>query len=258
MPIKDNELRGIEDKLTGIVPVERIRQFSFSRVQSTLLDRFRSLSDPTPTISDILDQLGVQGAVSASVLSPITNGHVVAGQVVTIRYISEGVGPYKSYQDRRKAGLGDRDAYAVSEPGDIVVMDNNSRTDVSTMGGLSTTCAQNQGLSACIVDGGVRDVGLMRQLGFPVWSRGRTPITGKFRVETIEINGPVQCAGIAVNCGDLAVADDNGVTFIPFHLAETVLDMVQKAEAAEAKLIKALGEGQSMAHLKEILSPEKW
>ena len=258
MPYDTQDWKNIEDRLTGIVPVEKILQVNFPRLQDALVDQFRAMEDPTPTISDVLDELGIRGAIPASVLSPVTPGRVVAAQVVTIKYSAETIRPFKAYQDQRKAGLGDRDAYAVARAGDIVVMDNNGRTDVSTMGGLSTTCAQSYGLSACIVDGGVRDVGLMRRLGFPVWSRGRTPISGKFRVATVEINGPIECAGVRVNCGDLAVADDNGVVFIPGQLVETVLDRVLKAEAAEAELIKALGEGHSMAHLKKILSPEKW
>jgi regulator of RNase E activity RraA len=61
------------------------------------------------------------------------------------------------------------------------------------MGGLSTLVAKKYGLAGNIVDGGVRDIQDMRSLDYPVWSRGITPITGKFRFEALEINGPVVC-----------------------------------------------------------------
>jgi 4-hydroxy-4-methyl-2-oxoglutarate aldolase len=61
-----------------------------------------------------------------------------------------------------------------------------------------------------MIDGGVRDLAEIRRLGFCAWSRGVTPITGKLRVECLELKGPMECAGVQVNPGDLVVADDNG------------------------------------------------
>ena len=62
------------------------------------------------------------------------------------------------------------------------------------MGGLSTLMAKKYGLAGNIVDAGVRDIQDIRGLDYPVWSRGITPITGKFRFEALQINGPVVCA----------------------------------------------------------------
>ena len=59
-----------------------------------------------------------------------------------------------------------------------------------------------------MVDGGVRDVGQSRSIGFPIWSRDISPITGKWRCVTVEVNGPVSIAGLAVRPGDLVIADE--------------------------------------------------
>jgi regulator of RNase E activity RraA len=166
--------------------------------------------------------------------------------------------PLKGLLSGEKAKLGDRDAYAVSHPGDIVVMANGGRSDVSTMGGLSALCASQAGIAGCVVDGGVRDVSTIRDLGLPVWSRGVTPITGKHRVETVEINGPVTCAGIRVGPGDLVVADDTGVVIIPSSLIEEVLRRVLKLVAAESRLVEAIRAGAPVSTLRDLLPPERW
>ncbi len=258
MTTKEIDWSKYEEKLTGIVPKEIFTKVDFPRLPAEVIQEFREMEDPTPTLSDILDGLGINGTVSASTLIPVNPGKVVAGQVVTIRYGLEQPVPLNSHEQKRKAGLGDRDGYAVAQSGDIVVMDNSGRADVSTIGGISTTVANLYGLSGCIVDGGVRDIGLMRELGFPVWARGRTPISGKFRVRTVEINGVVQCVGVKVSCGDLAVADDSGVVFVPYEMVGKVLDMAQRAFAHEEKLLEAIKDGVPMSKLKDILSPDKW
>jgi regulator of RNase E activity RraA len=212
----------------------------------------------TPTLSDILDSLGLAAAVPGSVLKPVLAGKKIAGPAVTLKYIPERMVPAKSFRDAVRAKLADRDAYALTEPGDVVVIDGGGMAEVSAMGGLSTTVAKAYGLAGNIVDCGVRDVAEMRNLDYPVWSRGITPITGKFRFEALEINGPIVCAGVQVSPGDLVVADDTGVVFVPqSHIAEVVRRAVE-ASRKEENLIRALEKGSSLGEIKKILSPEKW
>jgi 4-hydroxy-4-methyl-2-oxoglutarate aldolase len=77
-------------------------------------------------------------------------------------------------------------------------------------------------------------------------------------VECIEINGPVECAGVLVNPGDLVVADDNGVCFIPFGRIEDTCQAMMRAVKAEQDLTKALSSGKSMDEMRTIIPPEKW
>lgn len=256
--IKSEEWKAYEHRLAGVVPKERFVSLSFPRPSRKTIEGFMSIEDPAPTISDILDDLGLSRIVPASVLKPVCAGKVVAGPAVTIRYITESTVPKEALQKSKRATLGDKDAYAIAEKGDIVVFDNGGRSHISTMGGLSTQYAVSAGVAACIVDGGVRDVGLMRKLQFGVWSRGVTPITGRHRVETIEINGPITCGGVCVNPGDLVVADDNGVCFIPYDHIEEVLNRLLAAEKREQILVNAILEGKNYEDLKDILPPEKW
>ena len=78
------------------------------------------------------------------------------------------------------------------------------------------------------------------------------------RFDTVEMNGPVACAGIPVRPGDLVVADDTGITIIPFERVEEVLRMATEMSKAEEKLIEAIHQKKSLQELTGILPKEKW
>jgi 4-hydroxy-4-methyl-2-oxoglutarate aldolase len=247
-----------EKKLAGVVPKDRFVKVNFPRPSAELIGQLKSIEDPTPTLSDILDEMGIASTIPATILKTACAGKVVVGPALTLRYVPETKVPKQSMLDSAKGKLGDKDAYAVAKPGDVVIFDNGGRKNISTFGGLSARYAITAGIAGCIIDGGMRDLAEVRRLGFCAWSRGVTPITGKLRVECLEINGPVECAGVQVNPGDLVVADDNGVCFIPYNRIDDVYQAVLRAVKAEKDLTKALAGGKSMEEMRAIIPPEKW
>jgi len=256
--MKLEDLGSKADRLLGLIPVERIATVDITRTPKDLIDRLLTLEGITATISDILDSLGLQGVVPASVLKPLVSGRKIAGNAVTLRYIPEQETPTQLHNNRVRAKLADRDVYAIAEEGDVAVFDANGMADISTMGGLSALMATKAKMSGNIIDGGIRDLDVIRSLNYPVWSRGGTPRTGKHRLEAIEINGPVICAGIQVQPGDLVVADDTGVVFVPADRAVEVIEQALAMVEKEDKLIEAIKQGASISEIKKILSPDKW
>src|SRR5260370_23346273 len=83
------------------------------------------------------------------------------------------------------------------------------------MGGQSVAVAQSRGVVGAIVNGAVRDVPSFRKRNFPAWCRGTTPITGKCRMQAVEINGGVSVCDTLGETGELIVADESGVCVIP-------------------------------------------
>jgi 4-hydroxy-4-methyl-2-oxoglutarate aldolase len=245
-------------RLMGLIPLERIRTWQIPRPPKPLLLELLAHNGLTSTLSDILDALGVAGAIPGSQLSPVLANKKIVGPAVTLRYVPERLTPSQSFHERAKAKLADRDAYALTEPGDVVVVAAGGRGDISAMGGLSALVAKKYGLAGNIVDGGVRDVNEMRSLDYPVWSRGITPITGKFRLEAMEINGPVVCAGVVVHPGDVVVADDTGVVVLPQKISLTVMRKALETFKKEARLVEAIESEASIEKWKKILAPEKW
>lgn len=251
------ELKEYKSRLWGLIPTERITRFKIERPSPALVAAYRELEEPTPTIADILDSLGIEGIIAASVLRPIVPGKTAVGPAVTLRYVRERNSVTQGFAERATAKLADRDAYAVAEPGDVAVMDAGGE-EVSCMGGLSTTVAAAKGLAGCVVYGGVRDVATMREKEFPVWSAHVTPRTGKYRIEAAEINGPITVAGVQVRPGDLVAADDTGIVAIPLERAEEVLRRAQEAVARERRIIDLLATGATLDEMLRVLPPSKW
>jgi len=86
-----------------------------------------------------------------------------------------------------------------------------------------------------------------RSIGYPVWASEITPVTGKWRLETVEINGEIQMGEVRVNPGDLVVADDTGVCFVPRVNIMEVLELCEKKKKDEDKRIAAITEGVPVA-----------
>lgn len=225
-----------QGRIWGLVPKERIKKIKFPRVSKEIINQYMEIEDLTGSVSDILDSMGINGAVPASFLTPVIPGKRIVGTAVTIRSIPERKTPTQGYIDKDFIRMATRDIYYLAEPGDVVVTDFGGNLYVSNMGGQSCTVAKSCGLIGAVVNGAVRDITTIKKLDYPVWSMGTTPITGKFRMEAIEMNGPVTLHNIVVNPGDLIVADDSGVCVIPGDKVEYVLSRIQAVDEEEEKM----------------------
>ncbi len=137
-------------RLMGLIPVERIVTWQIPRPPKSLLQELLTYDSLTPTISDILDSMGITGAIPGSALRPVIPGRKIAGPAITLKYVPERLTSAQSFHEKARAKLADRDAYALSEPGDVVVIDGGGRGDISAMGGLSTLVAKKYGLAGNI------------------------------------------------------------------------------------------------------------
>ena len=134
------------------------------------------------------------------------------------------------------------EAHNLAEDGDVLVIAGVA--GMSNMGGISSYTGQRQGERGAIVMGGVRDVRAFAQRSAirsgPARSRRST---GKWRLETVEINGEIQMGEVRVNPGDLVVADDTGVCFIPRADILRVLELCEKKKKDEDARIEAITQG---------------
>jgi len=119
-----------------------------------------------------------------------------------------------------------------AEPGSVLVVQAGD-TDYALAGGNMCAVAQRHRIAGLIVDGVVRDVAEVRDLGFPVFARGVIPIPGG-KEATAPLNEPVQCGGVTVHPGDIVVADEEGIAVVPAARQEEVLAETRARQAAEA------------------------
>jgi regulator of RNase E activity RraA len=235
-----------EKKLTGKVPKDAIRAFDLPTVPRQIIDDFLALGDMTSTVSDAMDELGLQGVVPASRLRPTIAGARVVGPALTLRNIEQPYQAYKGAQDR-SSRLAEIEAHNLAKLGDVLVIEGVA--DVSNMGGISSTIAKRQGEAAAIVDGAIRDVAESIAIGFPRWASSVSPITGKWRIQTVEINGPIRICGVTVKAGDIVVADDDGVCFVPYEEAERVVKRATEIRNGEQRRYEDIRAGVSVPEL---------
>jgi 4-hydroxy-4-methyl-2-oxoglutarate aldolase len=235
-----------EKKLTGKIARERIRLIETPRPPEGIVEGLRALGDASGIVSDVMDELGITGVVGASVLKPTLAGSCIVGPALTVRNILQREHVYEAAR-RHVNKMAEFEAHNLALPGDVIVIDGVP--GISNMGGISAQTGKRQGESGAVVFGGVRDIGHSRRIGYPVWASEFTPVTGKWRIETVEINGEVVVAGVRVVPGDIVLADDTGVCFIPRARAAEVLALAQQKSAAEAAKCQAIDDGTAVADL---------
>jgi len=235
-----------EKKLTGKIAREKIRLMEVPRPDPELIAGFRSLGDASGILSDIMDELGITGVLPATQFAPTLQGTCIVGPALTVRNIMQREHPYETARAKVNK-MAEFEAHNIASPGDVVVIEGVP--GISNMGGISAQTGKRQGEVGAIVSGGIRDLAHSRSLGYPVWATEITPVTGKWRIETVEINGDVNIAGVRVSPGDIVLADDTGVCFIPKTRAREVLELALKKAAAEERKCRLIDDGVPVADL---------
>lgn len=145
------------------------------------------------------------------------------------------------------------DALSVAEAGDVIVVDAAAETETSIWGGLMSGLCKMKGVVGAVIDGAMRDTDETRDLGFCVFAKAivprstHTPFSG--RMEPIEINVPIQCAGVLVNPGDIVLADEVGVVVIPRENGADILEKARAQADKEEKTRARIREGKTVEQI---------
>lgn len=195
----------------------------------------------TPGVSDALDKLGLHGqALAIMPLADYTKAAV--GPAFTVKYVPAGNPP---------GTVGDF-IDDVAE-GDVVVIDNDGRTDCTVWGDIMTQYAGLRGIAATVIDGVCRDVAKALSDNYPLFTAGRFMRTGKDRVQVESVNTTVGIGTVRVASRDIVVADANGVLIVPRARAREVAETARKIEKVESRIREQIALGKSLGDARAAL-----
>jgi 4-hydroxy-4-methyl-2-oxoglutarate aldolase len=133
-------------------------------------------------------------------------------------------------------------------PGTVLVCDGTGTTRCALFGELMATDAANQGLAGLIVQGPIRDIADINELGFPVWSTGTAPGQAT-KTTALSVGAPVVVGNVLVHPGDQIIADADGIAVVPAAHWQSIGANVAALADREAKTRARLAAGERLADI---------
>jgi regulator of RNase E activity RraA len=134
-------------------------------------------------------------------------------------------------------------ALELVQPGDVLVITNDSSTATSVFGDLVVSIAKAKGVAALVTDGVARDAAGILEVDLPVFVRGINA-NGPYKDGPGEINFPISCGGIPVHPGDVVAGDGDGVVVVRREDAPFVAENLQKIIEKERQTAERIAAGQ--------------
>jgi 4-hydroxy-4-methyl-2-oxoglutarate aldolase len=187
-------------------------------------------------ISDVMKRSCTMTGIRP-VYTPVTR---VVGTAVTVSVPAGGINMIKLGVEQTR-------------PGDILVVSAQGAMEFALWGGNLTRGLRARGVRAFIIDGAVRDVTQMREIGLPVFARGVATAVGSVDAPWGEVNVPVACGGAVVRPGDIVVADEDGIVVVPPEHAREIAAgthaLMEQHESFQPTLLR--GEVTNLARITE-------
>ncbi|MGM0405065.1 MAG: 3-hexulose-6-phosphate synthase [Thermoplasmatota archaeon] len=190
----------------------------------------------TPNISDAMHRKpSMEGIVPMT-----TEGRKIVGEAFTVKTVDgDWAKPVEAIQE--------------AEEGMVIVIDADSGKN-AVWGELASWSCYSKGISGVVIDGALRDVDDIEELGFPVFARYRASNAGEPKGYG-GLRNDIICGGRKVRTGDWIIGDDSGVMVVPkeeaVQIANRALDVMEK----ENRIREEIKEGDTLSVVMEL---QKW
>ena len=191
-------------------------------------------------VADALDGLGYRRQSPRVQLRPLTTDALLVGRCKTTLWTD------MAHEDPRPYAL-ELAAVDACQADDVLIAAAGGSLRSGIWGELLSTAAGNAGCAGVIVDGAVRDVAKMRQMGFPVFALGACVYDSQNRQRVVDVDVPVEIDGVRFSPGDWVFADEDGVVVVPREIEEQALRAAWNKVHAENITRDAIKDGMKAA-----------
>ena len=105
--------------------------------------------------------------------------------------------------------------------------------------------------AGCLTDGCVRDADMIREMKFPVFSKGTNPVDTKFRGKMMMADVPGEIADVRIESGDLVFGDNDGVVIVPSNVINEVANKALEKVNSENTVRDEIREGNKLTDIFE-------
>lgn len=203
---------------------------------STVDQEIREILKEVST-SNISDAMHRKGAMKG--IHPLVRGKMVGTAVTVQTFPGDWAKPVE--------------AIDIAKEGDVLVIYNENK-DIACWGGLATWSSLNKGIAGVVIEGAVRDIDEVENLGLPIYTSNTVPNAGDPKGFG-EINAEITCGGQTVKPGDYIVGDESGVVVIPAERAYELARRAKEVYKTEKRLFDEIKRGGTLS---EIMNLKKW
>ena len=207
------------------------------------MDPLETISQSTSAlVSDALDRIGIRDHTLDPAIRPLEPGRLLLGRALPVVVVAS---------DRMADPPYVTEIHALDalQAGEVPVYCVPREVETALWGELFTCAAMGRGAVGAVVDGSIRDARQIRELGFPLFTRGFSPLDTLGRAEVEAFGVPADCGGVRIEPGDLIVGDEDGVVVVPAAAAPEVAAIVAEKCAGEGLAREDLLAGATLSEV---------
>jgi len=191
------------------------------------IDSFKNI--PTGFICDAMEGYGALD----SIIKPLT----IPGK--TVNHIA---GPALTVSSGAADVLGLAIALSEIQEGDIVLNGVNGWQGTAAVGDRIAGMIVNNGGKGLVTDGPMRDLNGIIETGLDCFCTGLNP-NSPYNSGPAKIGFSIDIGGKTVDSGDMIIADSDGVTVVPFHMIDEVINKINRIVEVENDMDKKVSNG---------------
>ena len=207
---------------------------TFSKIRSSLF---------TAVVGDVLDTMAFRHQYLPQPIKPLVENTKLVGRAMTVLEADypegSGQGPLSDVP------FGVMFAALDDLKTDEIYIASGSSFEYALWGGLMSTRAKHLNAAGAILNGFIRDTGEIRNLDFPVFSRGSFAQDQGVRGKVLDYRVPIELNHVTVQNGDLLFGDDEGVLVIPQSVEQEVIELALEKASTENAVADAIRSGMS-------------